>query len=498
MSHGLVAALAAVAVACALDWPRDLRGASAHARVILTGACAGWVLAARLLDGVVLGGLLALVLARGKASLRTLPWMMAGAVPFLALLVAEQRCATGAWLAPTQVAYFARSDWPPGCHRLGIGKDIGCTFEHKGTVARFGPDGFGVHEAIRVVRDRAGALGVDILGFAPLALLGFSALVVEASAADAIVVVFVLAFALAYGLFYFGNSEFFGARHLFPAAPFVWLLVARGAVALPHRAAGWLDARHARGAALAALLSVATACAIRPWATRGAEVAALQRTRSDLRRTLAMRGIDLGILKSFDGTAVAAALDPWADGARRIFVLDDSSGLAELRRAHPDLPVYLSLPGDDIGKLYARPPPPGVLVELERIWPTLVRPSGMSAHSVRHDGASGGRVLRLVHAKPGAEVAMPFDVATPGDYDIRVDGLEGPDGGNYALSLDGETLPDWHGYAPEGTAIHGERVPLTLAAGRHTLVARCIGRDDASRGYDAELDALVGEVSAIP
>jgi hypothetical protein len=329
-------------------------------------------------------------------------------------------------------------------------------------------------------------------------LFAFSVLAVGASVADMAPVAFVLGLTLAYGLFYYGNSEFFGARHLFPAAPFVWLLVARGAVGIPHRARGWLDAEHARGAALAVLLGVAAACARAPWAKRGAEVAARQESRSDLRRTLASRGIDRGIMKTHDGTAVAAALDPWGDDDRRIFVLDDGSGLAELRRAHPDLPVYLSLPGDQIGKLYTQRPTPGVLIELERAWPTLVRPSGLSARSLRHDGASGGGVLGLAHAATGAEVTVPFEVAVAGDYRVRVDGFEGPEDGDYSLVLDGEPLPDWHGYAAEATSSHGESTSRTLTSGRHVLVARCIGRDAASRGYDAELDALVGEAAAAP
>jgi len=493
MSHALVAVLASVAVAGALDWEPGARGSPPAWRAALVGACVGWALAARLLDGVVLGGVVALVLARRRARLPGLGWLAAGACPFLVLLAFEQRWATGAWITPTQVDYFARSDWPPGCHRLGLGRDIGCTYEHRGTVARFGPGGYGPREALRVVRDRAGVLGQDVLGFPPLTLLAFSAVAVGASAADVAPAAFVLGLTLAYGLFYYGNSEFFGARHLFPAAPFVWLLAARGAAGIPHRARGWLDAGHARGAGLAALLGVAATCAYPLWATRGADVSARQSPRSDLRRALAVHGIDRGIVKSHDGTAVASALDPWADSDRRIFVLDDASGVVELRRAHPDLPVFLSLPADDLGKLYPRMPPPGVLIELERAWPTLVRPSGLSTHPAKREGASGAAVLLLAHASPGAGVTIPFDVAVAGDYGVRVDGLQGPEDGDYALTLDGEPLPLWHGYAPRPTPTRGEAVARTLSSGRHALVARCVGRDDASRGYDAELDALVGD-----
>jgi hypothetical protein len=95
-------------------------------------------------------------------------------------------------------------------------------------------------------------------------LFAFSLLVVGASVADAVVAAFLLGLTLAYGLFYFGNSEFFGARHLFSAAPFAWILVARGAAGIPHRARGRFDAVHARAAGLTVLLGVAGACAYAP------------------------------------------------------------------------------------------------------------------------------------------------------------------------------------------------------------------------------------------
>jgi len=264
LSHGLVALLAAVSVAYALDWKRGPGRATPRAEALLVGACVAWTVASRLLDGVVLGAVLLFVLARTRPPPKTLVWLAAGAFPFLALLALEQRCATGHWLLPTQVDYFARSDWPPGCHRLGLGSGIGCTVEHKGTVARFGPGGFGPLEALRVLRERAGALGHDLLGFPPLMLFAFSLLVVGASVADAVVAAFLLGLTLAYGLFYFGNSEFFGARHLFSAAPFAWILVARGAAGIPHRARGRFDAVHARAAGLTVLLGVAGACAYAP------------------------------------------------------------------------------------------------------------------------------------------------------------------------------------------------------------------------------------------
>jgi hypothetical protein len=496
LSHAFVAALACLAIAAALTCGRGpiaVDAAASRRAAALAGACVGWVLASRLLDGLVLAGAVAGALAWSGAGRRAGAWCAVGALPFVALLVVEQHAATGAWLLPTQAAYFERSDWPPSCHRLGFGPDIGCTVEHPGPVARLGGHGFGPRQSLAVVRERAGSLGEELLGFAPLALLAFLPVILAASAVDLVAVAFVMGLTLAYGLFYYGNAMFFGARHLFPAAPFVWLLAARGAALLPHRGRGWLDASHLRGAALLATLTAAAITARTPWRERLADASAFQSGRSDLRRTLSTHGIERGILKTRDYTAFAAAFDSWADGDSRFFALEDGSGLLELRRAHPDLPVLLSLSGDELGRLYPSRPPAGMLVEIERAWPSFVQPSGLATKQLTQDAASGGTVLLVSHAAPGAHVAVPFDVAVAGEYAVHVDGFASPDGGDYELVLDGEPLATWRGYASAVNPSRTADVRRAVSSGRHVLIARCTGHDVASTGYDARLDALVGE-----
>lgn len=497
LSHAFVAVLTTVAMTLAIDSMRKDRAAAPpqSRSALLIGACVGWALAARLLDGVVLALAVAGLLVWRRAGWRAMPWAALGSLPFVLLLCVEQRTATGGWLLPTQSVYFTRSDWPPGCHGLSLHPGAGCTYEHKHQVEAFGPNGYSLANALHVVRERCGALGEDLLGFAPLALLGFAPLAIGASAADAVGIAFLLALTLAYSLFYYGNAPMYGARHLFGAAPFVWLLVARGAARLPHRARGWLDGAHVRGASVAVLLIVASVSARGPWSKRGSDAAQYQANRSDLRGALALHGVDRGIVESRDQSAVAVAFDPWVDADDRLFVLQDNSGLLELRRAHPRLPLFLSLPGGSTVAASAARPPPGVLVELERTWPSFVRPMGLAATPSSRDGASGKSVLLLSHAQPGARATMPFEVAVPGDYLVRVDGIAGPDQGNYALTLDGAPLSDWHGYSGEPGPARGEASRRTLTAERHELVARCLGRDDASQGYDAQLDALVGEVA---
>jgi hypothetical protein len=495
LSHAFVALLATTALAIAVRGGMRREGEKGEketrregVRALGLGMCVGWAIAARMLDGVVVAVVVVGVLVARRASRREVLLAVAGAVPFLVMLAVEQHGATGSWVTPTQSLYFERSDWPPGCHRLGFGGDVGCVIEHRDSPVVVAGRGYGVREAFGVVHERASALGEDVLGFAPLSLLVFAAALL--GAADTAVAAFVLVLTLAYGLFYYGNGALYGARHLFPAAPAVWLLAARAAAGLPQHRSGRLLPP---AAALFALLATAAVAARAPWMRRGRDAASYQSTRSDLRRTLARHAIERAILKSRDAATVAAALDPWADGDDRLFVLDDGSGLVELRRAHPDLPVLLSLPGDEMGTLYAGAPPPDALVELERAWPSFLRPSGAGARRVGRDGASGGAVLLVSHAAPGAEVSIDLALARAGRAGVRVAAFAGPGGGDWSLALDGARLPDLRGYAPQAELRRGEPVTMDLAAGPHTLVARCLGRDPASTGYDAELDALIGE-----
>jgi hypothetical protein len=495
MSHGLVALLAVAAVACALR-ARRADGKARAGAAALVGLCAGWALASRLLDGALVALLAGAALVVSPGGRRALGWALAGAAPMLLLLCASQKAATGAWLVPTQTAYFARADWPPDCHRLGIGAGIGCTVEHGRVVAGFGPGGYDLSAALAVVRGRAADAAQELVGFAPLTLLVFVSLVAGCSLADALGAAVLLAFTLAYGLFYYpGSQPSFGARHLFPAYPFAWLAVARAAVGLPGLARGGSPGAHRPAAGAAIVLAVAAAGARDFWQGRGREIAAKQATRSDLRRSLASRGLARALLRSNDEAEVAAAADPWADGSDRLFVLDDHAGLLEVRRAHPELPLFLAFPGDAVAVLHVQPPPPGVKVELERSWPAFLRPRALGASRELLEGSSGGAVLAIAHATAGASLQIAFGVAQAGDYRLHVEGFAGPTGGDYALLLDGGALPDWRGYAPWLVPVRGASVARSLAAGRHLLTATCTGRDARSSGYDARLDALVAEAA---
>ncbi|HLK40349.1 MAG TPA: hypothetical protein VKU41_26540 [Polyangiaceae bacterium] len=496
VSHALIAILASVAVACALGLRGDARRARAAVRGLVLGGCVGWAISARLLDGAVLGIAVAGIVVWTAHGRRALIWVAVGAAPFLLLLVTNQRAATGSWLLPTQAAYFARSDWPVGCHRLGFDGTQGCSVEHGPLVASFGPQGYRVAAALRMVGERAAALGGDLLGFAPLALLAFVPAAFGASGVDALGPAFVVALTLTYALYYNGNAPFYGARHLFPAAPFVWIAAARSTMWTPRWARGWLADGHAFGGALLALLLTAWVCARGPWSTRGADAAEMQSHRSDLRRALDTDGGARGIVRSHDAAETDAAFDTWKDDDERLFVLDDGSGLLDLRRAHPSLPIFLSLPEDRLGKFFSQVMvPPGLQLEIELAWPSFVAPAGLGTRRAQATGASGGTALELFASRVGAKVSFPFEVVSPGIAYLRLDGVTGPDEGDYVVAIDGAPLTAWRGYALAPEPRKGAMLPRVLDPGRHVFTATCVGRDPSSSGYGALLDALVGTVA---
>src|SRR5205085_1608363 len=117
--------------------------------------------------------------------------------------------------------------YPPTCHRLGLGKDVGCQVEHADVREAMGDDGYTLDDAAKVTRERAGTVGVDLFGFAPFFLLAFVPLLLRPSRRAALASAFIVAMTLAYGLFYYGSSStLHGARHIFLVAPFAYVLVA--------------------------------------------------------------------------------------------------------------------------------------------------------------------------------------------------------------------------------------------------------------------------------
>jgi HEAT repeat protein len=131
-----------------------------------------------------------------------------------------------------------------------------------------------------------------------------------------------------------------------------------------------------------------------------------------------------------------------------------------------------------------------------------------------------GKDLLFLHARGvGARMNIPFDVAEAGRYELVAEIAQAPNYGNYVALVDGQPTnldlrkPEsseipfpgpvvYHSYQPE--VYVGAAQPLgffRFEKGRHTVSLVCVGKDEASAGYDVgiydvvleELPATVGE-----
>jgi 4-amino-4-deoxy-L-arabinose transferase-like glycosyltransferase len=503
LSHAFVALLAAVALAAAFR----CRHRPGPGWGLLIGVCLGWSFCARMLDGLVLGAILAGVgvwLAWATRDRRLLGAALAAALaaaPFVGLVLVQQKASTGHWLRPSQSEFFLRSDHPPTCHRLGFGKDVGCKVEHPPERASFGDDGYTLDDALRVGGERASILGNDLLGFAPLLLLGLASLLLAPTVEALWLGAWWVGLALAYLLFYYGNAPVYGARHLFPVAPAAYILVARLLPRLPRRERGRLDGGHVAGGMLLALLLISSVTQIERWRRARWTVKMHQAARPDV-HALAGQVRD-AIVVTGDHFSVIAALDPWRDRGLRHVAQDDRAGLVELRRAHPTWKVFAAA-SSGLLPLDFPPLSPGLHVELELAWPSRVWPAGLALKRVETEKhikleSSGGEALGVHVAAEGASAEISFDVLQAGTYRLWIEGIRGPFMGRYELSVDDHPLPLWEGYGPRYERQIGERsAPLALAAGRHRLRMRCVGRAPGSKALLALFDTLEGELIAAP
>jgi hypothetical protein len=228
MSHGLATLLGCAALTLSLR--RELRYGA-----LLAGLCLGLLVATRPVSAAVSCLLVGLALRRRP---REWPALLAGTLPGLLLLLAQQHALTGRWLGSTQLAYYAASDAPAGCFRYGFGAGIGCRFEHGEYVSRFLADGFGLTHALRNLAVHLFTFATDATNALPLSLLAGYALVRHLRSPLGLLGVGILLQALAYLPFYFdGDYPGGGARFLCEAIPFCQVLVARAVCDLRI---GWL------------------------------------------------------------------------------------------------------------------------------------------------------------------------------------------------------------------------------------------------------------------
>jgi hypothetical protein len=503
LSHAFAGALAAYAFAFVVEALRAPAESSSRARTLRAvgcGAAAAWAITARLLDGVLIAAVLLLPLGWGLLRKRLSPrWIVIAALatlPFAGVLFAQQRAATGVALRPTQSEYFARADWPPTCHRIGFGRDVGCANEHPDARAAHGDDGYGLDDAAHVIRERAQQIGTDLIGSGLVLTLCFLPLLLRPRPAEALLAAFVVALTIGYGLFYYGNAPIHGARHLFPIAPFAWLLLGRVIADPPHRRGATEGARfglfHARGVALSAIVASATVGGLAVFGAKYPGLRAFQGHRSPPRAVVEAERIDRGIVRSKDNLSIYAATDLFTDPPDLLLVSDDRAGQLELRRAHPDLPMFLMLDDRGVGRFGVIPAPPGFTLEIEAAYPSFMRPEGLAGRWFNMP-ASGGNVMVLFESRPGAVMRIPFDVARAGRYALKITGGVAPSYGRWDLALDGVVFATWEGWAEiPAMRTSPPSAPRDVAQGAHLLELRCVGRAPASTGHDGLFDVLVG------
>jgi hypothetical protein len=376
MSHGLAALLGCAALALALR--REQRGAA-----LLSGLCLGLLLATRPVTGCVSCLLVGFTL-RGRT--RAWPALLAGMLPGVALLLAQQRALTGAWLGSTQLAYYAVADAPPGCFRYGFGAGIGCRFEHGQYVARFLPHGLGLGHALRNLVVHLVAFATDATNAAPLSLLGGYALGRHLRSPLGLLGAGILLQALAYMPFYFdGNYPGGGARFLCEAIPFCQILVARAACDLRI---GWL-------APLAALAGFGL------YARHGHEQL---RDREGGRPmfepdVVARAGVERGLLFVDTDHGFNLGYRPQHEDPKTSLVVARARGDAHDRELYERLgrPAAFRYVFDFKGlappRLLPFTPPPSARLEAEAEWPALLERG--SAYPIHYPCASAAKALRL-------------------------------------------------------------------------------------------------------
>ena len=170
-------------------------------------------------------GLVCLILLRREALRAAI-----GALPGVFLLLLSQHAVTGSWLMSTQRLYYAISDGPPDCFRIGFGKGLGCKFEHGDVVKHGLENGYGLKEAIINTGKRLNWHRGDVANLPVLALLSFVPLRFRALRTAMLIIPLQI---LAYAPFYFdGTYPGGGARFFADILPVEHVLMVIGVASL--------------------------------------------------------------------------------------------------------------------------------------------------------------------------------------------------------------------------------------------------------------------------
>ncbi len=458
MSHGLAALCFAGALALGFSAfdaeasPKRARWAAAGA-----GALAGWLTATRPATALALVATVVIAFAasserpRSGAAKMLLVSAAIGAIPGLALLVAHQHAATGAWFVSSQRLYYEVADGPSGCFAYGFGPRVGCLNEHGDFVRAHLTGGYGALEAIGTTLRRLRLHLVDAANAEPLFVFVLAGgWLARKLRRGRILVVAIVAQIVIYAPFYFdGNYPGGGARLFADVLPAEHVLfgIAAGEVA-----------RRARdGAPRALAAAVPVALALVGFAFRaGFEHAAL-RDREGGRpmfepRELASRGITRGLLFFSTDHGFDLAFDPDADPRTGVAAVrlrgDGIDTLAWIERGRP--PAFVYDYGVESGAVRIAPWKPVVdandafAIEGESLWPPLAQHAARAAVEFASGTcASSGRILAVHPDGPHASVRLELPRALAGRTITPTLAIAGTEGGALELYADDRLIHRW-------------------------------------------------------
>jgi hypothetical protein len=467
MSHGWAALLLCLTAVLALTEGR--------AAALGAGLAAGGLVATRPVTGLVACAVgLWWMASRGPR--QRLFWFTLALVPGLALLMLEQRAATGSAWASSQLRYYALSDGPPGCFRYGFGTGIGCIHEHGDFVRAQLANGYGFWEATKTTGRRLIPHLLDVANFEPLALLVPLAAVWAWRARERTLASLgwvVVALILGNVPFYFdGNYPGGGARLLSDVLPLEHVLLAYALVRL---------------ARVEAVLPVV----LGGFAVHGAFEHAQLRDRDGGRPmwqpgVLAAAGVSRGLVFVNTDHGFNLGFDPsHRDAGSGVVVArwcgDSSDWLAWHRLGRPPAYRYDFDPAARSASPKVYPvtfvESPTLVFEAEHQWPARTL-SGGFLHPDFHPAASQGAGLRL--RPTSGEVlrtTLEVGVLAAGRYELLLSWIPLAERAT-ELGVDlagGTARAEWA--APGDGSVHTVATAVSLAAGMHTVQLRVAGGD---------------------
>lgn len=419
MSHGAVALADALALTAALRG-RRLQDARFY---VVAGLCVGYVAATRLVSCLPIGLTVLWVLVVAEPRVKALAGLVLGVAPGVAFLLYAQWRVTGSALTPTQTAYYALADGPPGCFRYGFGAGVGCLHEHGDFVRARLPHGFGAAEAAMTTLRRLRMHLADAFNSEPVFLLLLFPVVracrsVRACRAAGLLVVLQV---LAYVPFYFdGNYPGGGARFYADVLPIEHALAAYAisrlfpTIAFPRRAL-WT------AAALLLGFAVRGAFDHEALANRDGGRPAYE---PDLARE---GGVDYGLLFFDDDAGFDLAYDPGLVASHGVLAVrlrhDDHDRLLYDKLGHPHAFLY-KFPQAPPSIVEAWVPPPiandTFRFESEGEWPPIAQRGWVEPIWAAGTGASNDQALALRPEPEGTSADATIELPVPRRGKFRV------------------------------------------------------------------------------